>query len=90
MSSDRIALPARTFLYTVDQIAHLLQISEDTVRSSFLYYEGRSTGTVPKTQMLARNIAPEGEKPEWRVADRELTKFMRAKGFRYYERGYFK
>jgi len=38
--------------------------------------------------MVARNIAPEGHKPEWRVSEVTLIRFMKFKGFKVYERGY--
>lgn len=89
MSKQKVVLPETTFLYTVDQIAYMLNKTEHSVRVSDLYYEGRSTGALPRHQMLARNIAPPGERPDWRVADGVFRKWMRFKGFKYYERGYY-
>lgn len=83
-----VGLPVRNFLYTVDQIAFLIEVSEATVKQSYLHYEGRSTGVCPKDRMIARNIAPVGEKPEWRVLDTAFVRWMRFKGFKVYERGY--
>lgn len=83
-----VGLPPKPFLYTLDQIAFLLDLSEQQVKRSYIHYEGRSVGVCPRTHMVARNIAPPGERLEWRVAERELIKWMRFKGFRYYERGY--
>jgi hypothetical protein len=85
--NDAIALPFRPFLYTVDQISVILDVSERTVLQQYLYFEGRSIGSRSNQLMLARNIAPKNEKPEWRIAERELIRWMRFKGFRYYERG---
>lgn len=89
MTDTRIALPIRPFLYTVDQLAQLLSLSEDYIRLRLLYYEGRSTGAVRKDLMRAINIAAASElKAEWRVSDFEFRKWMRFKGFKYYERGH--
>jgi hypothetical protein len=83
----KVGLPARPFLYTMDQISAILDVDIRTVATQYLYFEGRSTGVRDKHFMLARNIAPPDERPDWRVAERELIRWMRVKGFRYYERG---
>lgn len=84
---ERVGLPTRPFLYTLDQIATLIHVAEAQVKASYVYFEGRSTGTRRKDLMVARNIAPDGEKVEWRVAERELVRWLKVKGFRYYEMG---
>lgn len=89
-SRRKLGLPPKPFFYTVDQIASLLSLEEDYIRRSLLHYEGRSVGPCPRDKILAINIAPEGEKPEWRVTERKLITWMRLKGVRYYERGYVK
>lgn len=84
---DSVGLPQRPFLYTLDQIANLVAVDLLTVKAS-VHFEGRSVGARPVKKMLARNIAPEGERPDWRVAERELVRWLRTKGFRFYERGW--
>jgi len=81
-----VGLPPRPFLYTADQIAGIIGVQVLSVETKYLYYEGRSIGFPTKNQMLARNIAPDNEKPEWRVAEGELIRWMRKKGFKFYER----
>lgn len=83
----RVGLPPRPFLYTVDQIAGLLSITPGRVHAS-LHYDRRSVGKCPREKMLAHNIATEGRHPEWRIAERELVRWLRVKGFRYYDRGW--
>jgi hypothetical protein len=83
--ANSVGLPPRPFLFTIDQIATMLSVAESTVRMKYVYYWGRSTGSRPRDKMMARNIAPDGEKPEWRILDRELVRFLRVKGFRMYE-----
>ncbi len=81
-------LPPRPFLYTVDQLASLLSVSTQRVRSGFLWYKGKSVGARGKDRMEAINIAPADEKPEWRVAERELLAWMKRKGFHVYEKAW--
>lgn len=87
-SPNQVGLPVRAFLFTIDQIATMLNVSEDQVKKKYLHYEGRALGARHPSKMLARNISPEGEKPEWRVAERELLRWMRARGFKVYDRGW--
>jgi len=71
---DVYHLPPRLFLYTLDQISDLLMVDN---LSKFLHKEGITPGTPKRDRMLARNIAPSGEKPEWRVEEDEFIRWMR-------------
>jgi|SRR5690606_29567355 len=84
---DPVGLPARVFLFTLDQISVMLDMPERQIAAKYIYFEGRSIGARRRDLMIARNIAPPDEKPEWRVAERELIRWMKSKGFRYYDRG---
>lgn len=84
----KVGLPMRSFLYTMDQISTILDVPLTKLNASYVHFEGRSIGFATKDQMVARNIAPADEKPEWRVVEQELIRFMRRKGFRYYDRGF--
>lgn len=84
---DGVGLPPRPFLYTLDQVSVLLNISQSLLTQRYLYFEGRSIGTRKRGLMLANNIAPRDEKPEWRIAERELIRWLKYKGYRYYETG---
>ncbi len=86
-STNKVGLPVRVILYTPDQIAAFLNVEEKAVKAKYLYYEGRSTGLRKRGLMIARNIAPADEKPEWRIAERELIRWLKFKGFRMYETG---
>lgn len=90
MTKPAIVLPDRPFLFTIDQIASVVSVQESTVREGYLHYEGRSTGACPRDRMLARNIAPAGDKPEWRVDEKDFKRWMRFKGFKWVERGYYR
>lgn len=85
--ATKIGLPVRPFLYTLDQISVLVDIDEAQLRSQHVHYEGRSVGAATRRRMLARNIAAAEEKPDYRIAEREFIRWLRFKGFKYYERG---
>ena len=85
----KIGMPTRVFLYTVDQLSVMLDLDEATIKRSYLFFEGRSTGVRARDLMTARNIAQPGEKPDWRIAEREFIRWMRYKGFKHYERSTF-
>lgn len=86
---SQVGLPPRVFLYTLDQIATILNLKVETLKSGYIYFEGRSTYAKKKGQMSARNIAPDDQVPVWRVIDTELIRWMKYKGYRYYESGVF-
>jgi hypothetical protein len=81
-----VGLPPRPFLYTEDQIAGIIGVQANTVKTRYLWYEGREVGAADIDKMIARNIAPATDKPEWRVAEGELVRWLRRKGFKFYER----
>lgn len=87
-NAEELGLPVRPFLYTADQIATLLSVSTETVRSQYFQYPDRMVGRRRPDKMVARNIAPEGKRPEWRVAERELIRWMRNRGMKVYERSW--
>lgn len=82
-----VGLPPRVFLYTVDQLAVLLNVTEQTLHTSILHHEGRDVGIRGRHEMLARNIAKPNDKPDWRVAEHEFVRWLKMKGFKYYDRG---
>jgi hypothetical protein len=84
-----VGLPPRPFLYTIDQLSVILDLSEAQIMKQYIYFEGRSIGTRRLNVMSARNIAPKDQKAEWRVSEREFIRWMRTMGFRYYERTSF-
>lgn len=76
-----MALPVRVFLYTLDQLAAILNVEEEALRARYLYFQGLSTGT-QGVRMVARNIeADPTHPPRWRVAETELLTYLRRKGF---------
>lgn len=84
---DRLNLPYRPFLYTLDQLAVILGISEDALRKGdYLFFMGRQSGRATPDEIRVHNIAPRTAKPEWRCEERELMRWMKRKGFRYVDR----
>jgi hypothetical protein len=84
-STDResVNLPARPFLYTLDQVGTILNITEDSLKNGrYLFYSARSPGVQNKDEILAINIAPATQIPDWRVEERELVRWLKRKGFR--------
>jgi hypothetical protein len=75
-------------MYTADQIAGMLELTEKYVREQLFFYDVREPGIRPKKRLRAVNIAPEGETPEWRVTEREFLRYLRLSGVKFYERGY--
>lgn len=85
---DKLNLPARPFLYTLDQIATILAIEERTLRrNGYLYFNGRQPGRPLPDELRVINIA-QGitDEPNWRVEEKELVRWMKRKGFRYVDR----
>lgn len=87
--AEKIGLPPRPFLYTIDQISGILSIPVDALKQRYLYFENRSIGDQDRHLIAARNIAPPADRPDWRISEREFIRWMRLKGYRYYDRGYF-
>lgn len=83
-----VGLPPRPFLYTVDQISTITSIPERDLHVRYLHHEGRDVGTRQPHTMLCRNIAPPDDKPDWRVTERELIRWLKSRGFKYYDRGW--
>ena len=81
----KMGLPLRTFLYTLDQIATMLEMTVPTLKAEHIHFEGRSVGPRPYPKMLARNIAEPGSTPDWRVVDQEFARWLKYKGFVLYE-----
>ena len=84
-----MGLPPRVFLYTLDQIAQMIEVEPSSLRSRYIHFEGRSIGKQPTDRMLARDISSsDSEGPEWRVAEHEVARWLKRKGFRVTIRGW--
>jgi len=79
-------LPKKQFLYTLDQVAFILEIKQERLHA-ILWYHGRNVGIKPHDKLFCTNIMPEGEPPEWRVPENSLKFWLRSKGVRVARRG---
>jgi hypothetical protein len=90
MPDDRtkLNLPARPFLYTLDQIGTILSIEERSLkRNGMLFFVGRQPGRPLPDELRTVNVASGTDAPpEWRVEERELIRWMKRKGFTYVDR----
>lgn len=85
---ETMGLPPRLFLYALDQVATILDVELATLKKRYIYFEGLSTGIAQRQLLIARNIADKGRYPDWRVAEKELIRWLRYRGFKYVERGW--
>lgn len=85
---ESVGLPTRAFLYTLDQISALLDISQVTLETQHIYFDLRSMGAKTKHDMYAYNIAQPGQPPDWRVTESELIRWLKVKRIRFYLRGW--
>jgi hypothetical protein len=83
-----VGLPPVIFMYTLDQICGMISVEEDTLRQKYLYYIGRSSGRPQRHHMEAVNIAPDGEKAEWRVTLKQFVRWLKRMGFKTHELSY--
>lgn len=83
-TSNDVGIPPMVFFFTLDQLAGMLSIEEKTIRTSYLYYAGRTTGKHSPNLLYAVNMAadPITDPPNWRVAHTEFVRWLRRKGFR--------
>lgn len=85
---ERLGLPIRPFLYTLDQIGTILSITEvELKKNGYVHFRGRSLGLPRPDELRAINIASGiSDKPDWRVEERDLIRWMKRKGFHYVDR----
>jgi len=69
-----VELPIREFMYTLDQIAYMLDTTIPILQKS-LYYRGRSRGS-NRGMLVAVNISLPQQRPEWRVPENNFITWM--------------
>lgn len=85
LNGEKLGLPMRPFLWTLDQVATMLNMGVPNLKASYVYFEGRSTGPRSVHLLVARNIAKPDATPEWRIAEMEVKRWLKTKGFKFYE-----
>lgn len=78
----------RPFLYTIPQVASLVNVREDKLKERYIFFFGTGSGQRPTNRLMARNINPEENPPEWRITENELVRWMRFMGFKVVEERY--
>lgn len=76
-----VEMPLREFLFTLDQIAALLNVSEEYLATQYLFFDGVTMGS-SRGKMRARDISPDGQRRDWRVGESQFRIFLQRKGFR--------
>ena len=87
---DLLGLPAPVFLYTPEQIATMLAVTEKRLFADVLWLDGHELGKPPVESIRAINIAKPEDTPIWRIEEEEFVRWARVKRFRRYERGWAK
>ena len=80
---QEVELPVHTFLYTIDQIAYMMNVSEKHLRDKTIWYIGREYGHFNVMRLKAINIRSHGDKPEWRVEEQEFIRFLKARRIKF-------
>lgn len=75
-----VTIPRPPFLYTLDQVGLIVSWPKARLHQR-TFYIGRSLGTKSKDQLEAFSIAEPGEKPDWRVSEHELMRWLRRHGY---------
>jgi hypothetical protein len=77
-----VRLPILIFLFTLDQMAGMLNMPLADFKVKHVYFHMRNTGRKLPHQMTARNIAPDGDTADWRIAHEEFRRWLLANGYR--------
>jgi len=83
--ANRVGLPIRPFMYTLDQVADLLGVTQARIKSEYGFFDGIHTGKPALNKLRFRNISPQEDVKEWRVSEKELIRWLKNKGFRIIE-----
>lgn len=76
---QEVVLPPREFMYTLEQIAQMLDVSFAFLKEDVVFFRGRSAGS-KRGKMEATNIAAPDKPPVWRVGETNFMLWMRARG----------
>lgn len=84
---DSLDLPRRIFMYTLDQVADVLNVTRTTLNNNYIWYFRRQFGVKDPHKITARNVAPDDATPDWRVSEDELHRYLKFKGFKFTRSG---
>lgn len=80
--SPDVNLPPREFMYTIEQVAQLLDVSVGFVEKSVCHFYGRSVGS-SRGKAITINVALPDQKPVWRISETEFKIWMRYKKIKF-------
>jgi hypothetical protein len=83
---ETVNLPARIFLYSHDQVAYMLDLTEPQLKR-LMFYSGRQFGSAPVNRIATHNIAPREDPPIWRVSEPEIVRYLKKMGYRFHRSG---
>lgn len=86
--SRAVGIPFKVFLYTLEQVADMLAVDVKSFSARYVHYDNRTPGRKKSDTFMARDISPLGEKPDWRIADNEVLRWFKSKGYKLVERGW--
>lgn len=86
--SKSVGIPFKSFLYTLEQVADMIQVDLVSFQKKYVHYDSRTPGIKRADKFFARNVSPMGEKPEWRITDTEVLRWFKSKGYKVIERGW--
>lgn len=89
MSLADINLPPRIFMYTLDQVAGMLGMTEVALRTH-IHFNNRNFGKPIARMLLAHDVGMNHKAPEWRISEDELVRYLKLAGFRFHRNGSFR
>jgi hypothetical protein len=75
-----VSLPVRPFLYTHEQVAQILGMTENGLSNHVAFYEGASVHKYTPHDLKFINVGKPDDKKIWRCEERELVRWMKLKG----------
>ena len=78
-----VGLPVRPFLFTLDQVAGLLCLTQEDLEENYIYFWGRTNARyrISGDYVKAINIAPPDKPPVWRVSEEDLLQWLSRRGW---------
>lgn len=83
MYKTLLQIPIKMFMYHIDQIASMLDVTELTMKKNMLYYQGRERRKWTQDDLVAVNISRVNAPPEWRISEEEFMRWMKYKGIKF-------
>lgn len=78
----QVFMPTLTFLYTLDQLAGMLNMELRDFQYKHVWFHGITAGRKGRAQMVARNIAADNDTPDWRVTHQDFVRWLDSNGFK--------